>query len=108
MIILRCATTGVENLKDKSWSEIGAEAFELGAEGWQVLWLRSARLMQGGETARREAQLMVSEKIEAHGELGRAILSGELGSGAREILGGSVGFYLNWVRGNRKRLSRGR
>ena len=90
----------------KGWCEIGAEAWQLGAEGWQVLWLRSVRLAKGGDSARREAQLMVSEKIEAHGELGLAILSGELGTGAREILGGSVAFYLKSVRGNRKRLTR--
>ena len=72
-----------------------------------VVPLRLARLARGGAPARAEARLMVSEKVEAHGALLRALLAGRLGWTPRAITAGALGHYLGYVRANRVRLAGG-
>lgn len=76
----------------------------LGAESAMVIPLRLTRLAAGGTVARKEAELMVSEKIEAHGRLANVLADGGLGDGPQAIAGGVVSYYLAYVRGNRRRL----
>jgi len=63
----------------------------------QVVGLRVTKLMLGGKSARREAQLMVSEKIVAAFEAGGSLMAGASGE---EI----VRQYRRRVRANAKRL----
>lgn len=88
----------------QSWLEVIGDCWLLGAESAMVVPLRLTRLATGGKGACAEARLMVSEKIEAHGKLAKALAGGELGSGAKAITGGVVSHYLGYVRGNRERL----
>lgn len=83
-----------------------ANTWLLGLESSAVVPLRLLRLARLGGPAAREARLMVSEKIEAHGALLRALSRGELGGGAVEMADGAVRHYLGYVRANRERLWR--
>ena len=87
--------------------EVAANCWLIGAEASLVVPLRLARLARGGAAAKAEAQLMVSEKIEAHGALLRDLGQGKLGKGAGGITDGAVRHYLVRVRANRKRLMGG-
>ena len=64
-----------------------------------VVGLRVMKLMLGGRGARREAQLMVSEKIDAAVEASASLMAGTSGD---EI----VHRYRRRVAANAKRLSR--
>ncbi|MCB2074997.1 MAG: hypothetical protein KDE49_14985 [Novosphingobium sp.] len=88
----------------QDWLGIAADCWWLGAESAMVIPLRLTRLALGGKGACTEARLMVSEKVEAHGKLVRALAGGEMGPGAKAIAGGVVTHYLGYVRGNRRRL----
>ena len=89
---------------EQGWLSIAADCWWLGAESAMVIPLRLGRLALGGKGACAEAKLMVTEKIEAHGKLARALAGGEMGTGAKAITGGVVSHYLYYVRGNRVRL----
>jgi hypothetical protein len=93
-------------VKEKSWADIGFDSWQLGAEAWMVVALRSARLLGGGEAACREARLMITEKIDSSRALTNALLAGELGASPKAVFGSAVAHYLGGVRANRKRLSR--
>lgn len=88
------------------WMAIVVDGWMLGAEAAMVVPLRLARMAQGGHVAREEANLMVSEKVEAAGALAKALAKGEMGSGLSGVAGGVVTHYLGYVRSNRRRLTR--
>jgi hypothetical protein len=71
----------------------------LAVEANGVVALRMMKLMRGGRRARREARLMVSEKIDAAFEATARLMSGASGD---EI----VHRYRKHVAANAKRLSR--
>ena len=70
----------------------------LAAEANGVIALRMMKLMRGGKSARREANLMVSEKIKAAFEATTSLMAGASGE---EI----VHRYRQHVAKNAKRLS---
>lgn len=90
----------------KSWLEIGLDAWLLGAEASTVVVLRAARLAEGGPAAGREAQLMVSEKVESCLALGTALVTGRLGADTKTAVSRTLSHYRKGVRANRKRLAR--
>ena len=90
----------------KSWPQIAFDSWALSAEAWLVVGLRAARLAEGGPAGCNEARLMITEKIDSGLELGTALVTGQLGTNPKQILGSSVSYYLAGVRANRKRLSR--
>ena len=69
----------------------------LALESNRVIALRCMKLMQGGRKARREAELMVSEKIDAAIQAGGRLMTGASG---HEI----VRRYRRRVAANAKRL----
>ena len=71
----------------------------LAVEANEVIALRMMKLMRGGRRARREAELMVSEKIHAAFEATASLMSGASGD---EI----VHRYRRHVAANAKRLGR--
>lgn len=71
----------------------------LAVEANQVIALRMMKLMWGGRRARREAKLMVSEKIHAAYEATASLMAGASGD---EI----VQRYRRHVAANAKRLSK--
>ena len=73
----------------------------LAVEANHVVGLRIMKLMQGGRGARREAKLMISEKIDAAAKAGTSLMAGASGD---EI----VRQYRKRVAANAKRLSNAR
>ena len=71
----------------------------LALESNRVIGLRLAKLMRGGKGARREAERMVSEKIQAAAKAGTSLMAG---ASSDEI----VRQYRKRVKANAKRLSR--
>jgi hypothetical protein len=74
---------------------------KLAVEANHVVGLRMMKLMRGGRQARREAELMVTEKMDAAFEAGTRSLAGASGD---EI----VRRYRRRVAANAKRLKRTR
>ena len=73
----------------------------LAVEANHVVGLRMMKLMRGGRGARREAKLMISEKIDAAAKAGTSLMAGASGD---EI----VRQYRKRVAANAKRLSNAR
>ena len=71
----------------------------LAVEANRVIALRMMKLMRGGRNARREAELMVSEKIKAAVEASASLMAGASGD---EI----VRRYRKHVAANAKRLGK--
>ena len=71
----------------------------LAVEANEVVALRMMKLMRGGKRARREAELMVSEKIDAAFEATASLMAGASGD---EI----VHRYRQHVAANAKRLAK--
>jgi len=71
----------------------------LGLEAQQVVWLRLMKLSAGGPDANRESVTMVSEKMTASIEAGRALM---LGGSPKSVVQG----YRRKVRSNARRLSK--
>ncbi len=71
----------------------------LGMEAQQVMWLRCLKMAAGGAAGQREANLMVSEKVEAAAKAYMQLLTG---ASSAKIMRG----YRTKVRANRRRLSR--
>lgn len=90
----------------RQWLGVASDCWQLSAEASLVVPLRLARLACGGARAGAEAQLMVSEKVAAHGAVLRDACSGSLGSSAPEVASRITQHYLRRVRANRKRLVR--
>jgi hypothetical protein len=68
-------------------------------EANQVVGLRVIKLMQGGKAARREAELMVNEKIDAALQAGFSLMAGASGKAI-------VHRYRRRVAANAKRLAK--
>ena len=73
----------------------------LAVESNRVVGLRMMKLMRGGGGARREAKLMISEKIDAAAKAGASLIAG---ASAAEI----VRQYRRRVVANAKRLGKAR
>ena len=75
--------------------------FMLAIEANQVVGLRVMKLLLGGKRARREAELMVREKVDAALQAGASLMAGASGD---EI----VERYRQHVKANARRLARGK
>lgn len=91
----------------EGWTGFVLASCQLGFEASLVIPLRLARLASGGESAAREAKLMIDEKVEAHGAVLGAIGSGRYGSAPGEVANAAMRHYLQYVRANRRRLMGG-
>ena len=86
--------------KSASLLAMGTELAMLGVEAQMVIGQRMALFMLGGPKARKEAQLMVTEKVKAAGEAAATIALG----GTPEKV---VRQYRRKVQANHRRLSKG-
>ena len=86
---------------------IGSDICALWSEAASVVWLRSKKLAEGGPEAMAEAGLMVSEKLAANQELLGKLVSGKLGKDPLAVTAKATRYFLDGVRANRRRLSRG-
>ncbi len=79
---------------------MGTELAMLGVEAQMVIGQRMAMFMLGGPKARKEARLMVTEKVKAAGEAAATLA---LGGTPRKVVRG----YRRKVQANHRRLSKG-
>lgn len=70
-----------------------------------VVALRLMRIAAGGRAGRKEARLMVSEKITALAHVQWSLASGAYGYTLQSMVQGTGQHYARAVRSNRKRLS---
>ncbi len=94
-----------ETSKKPNWFDISMDAWALAAESNMVIAMRMGSLAQGGPSALREAERMVTEKVAANLVLGCDLMTGKLGSSPEAIVSGSIAHYSKSVVANRKRLS---
>lgn len=87
------------------WTKLGFDSWLLAWNASTVIGLRMMTFAAGGAAASREAQLMVSEKIQAAAELQTAMMTGKLGTTPLANSQAIVRRYGAKVRANRKRLS---
>lgn len=87
------------------WLRLSLNAFRLGAEANSVVALRMMKIASGGPAAAREAQLMVSEKIQTAIEAQSQLAIGAM-TGAAAHVGPTkaLALYRRKVRANRRRL----
>jgi hypothetical protein len=78
----------------------------LAIEAQQVIALRLTKLALGEPDSQREAELMVSEKMQAMVDSGHTIFKAALGGQPDMGAGKVIERYRTTVRANRKRLSR--
>jgi hypothetical protein len=89
------------------WLAMGRDLTLLAAESGEVMVRRSLKLLRGNAAALTEAQLMISEKIEATIELQRRLVTGQLGSNGQAAARAALNHVRRKVRANRSRLRRG-
>lgn len=91
---------------NSDWLTTGLDAWALGLEASMVVGMRMTRLSLGGDAGRREAMLMVSEKVGAGLELQAALLSEGADLTPLTATRKALRHYRGKVAANRKRLSR--
>ena len=89
------------------WIVISVNAWSLGLEASSVICLRTLKMAAGGARATAEAELMVSEKIEAAAALQALAMTGGLGFSPASAASKTLAHYRRKVRANRRRLSKG-
>ncbi len=89
-----------------NWAEMAMQGTMLALESQQVIALRLTKMAFGDPDTAREAELMVTEKVNAAVDSGhmmlKAALSGQGDMGAGKIMR----HYRTTVRANRRRLSK--
>lgn len=89
-----------------AWWASGIEIWKLGLDASAVMTLRGAKIAQGGTAAMAEANLMVSEKVEAAMQAQVALITGSYGTSPAAIRQRLVRHYGTKVRANKRRLNR--
>lgn len=85
--------------KSASLLGLGTELAMLGVEAQMVIGQRMAMFMLGGPKARKEATLMVTEKVKAAGE---AAVTIAMGGTPRKVVRG----YRRKIQANQRRLGK--
>ena len=87
--------------------DLSMSMMKLGVDAQQVIALRTAKLMTGGAAADAEANLMVSEKMQAAADASLAMMVGTMqGKSQAAIAKQVVSAYRRKTAANRRRLSR--
>ncbi|QIK96914.1 hypothetical protein G7076_11205 [Sphingomonas sp. HDW15A] len=85
------------------WSRLMFDASLLWADAGAVMMFRGWRMMAGGPAAAREAERMLSEKVQAGFELAGALATGKAAT-PHAVARKAISTYGKRVRANRKRL----
>ena len=90
------------------WLRLSLDALRLVTEANTVVALRMMKIAGGGASAAAEAQLMVSEKIQAALEVqGQLAVGAMTGAAAYVVPSKAIALYRRKVRANRRRLLKG-
>ena len=92
--------------RQADWFGMGFDAWLLGFEVAQVMWLRGCLLRLGGAAGEREARLMVEEKLAANTAFGWELATGGAGYTAASVGRKALSHYGGKVRANGRRLRR--
>jgi hypothetical protein len=84
---------------------LGWQAWLLGVEVAQVMWMRSWVIALGGAAGEREARRMIEEKLAANYGYGMLLATGRGGTTPGVAARKAMGHYGRRVRANRRRLS---
>lgn len=90
---------------EKGWTNLAFDSWMLGAEASTVIWMRSLKMMAGGQPAMTEMHRMVSEKVAASLTLMPAVMAGGFAQTPQAMAALSLAHYRKPVRANRRRLS---
>ena len=93
--------------RQADWFGMGMDAWLLGIETAQVMWLRGGVIALGGAQGEREARRMVEEKVAANAAFGWALATGGAGYTAASVGRKALSHYGGKVRANGRRLRRG-
>ncbi|WP_234730451.1 hypothetical protein [Acidocella facilis] len=89
-----------------AWTNWVTQSAMLMIESQQVIALRLAKLAAGGPDVQREAELMVSEKVQAIADSGQMVMKAAAGGHSDMGAGKVLTHYRSKVRANRRRLSK--
>jgi hypothetical protein len=87
------------------WASMAMQSTMLAIESQQVIALRLTKMAMGGADSQREAELMVSEKVQAMVDSGQMMFKAALGGHADMGADKVIKHYRSTVQANRKRLS---
>lgn len=85
---------------------LAADATAMGIDAWTVVSLRLLKLAGGGPEAMVEARRMFEEKVIAHNQFAKILLSGRAGSTPHAVMDSMLLHYRPWISANRQRLLR--
>ena len=88
------------------WMMAGFDFWRLGAEASSVMTMRMARIAAGGAAGNAEAELMLTEKVQAMIELQTKLVTGALGMTPLSGTQATLQHYRRKVAANNRRLSR--
>lgn len=92
--------------RQADWFGMGLEAWFLGIEMAQVMWLRGGIIALGGVEGEREARRMVEEKLTANTAFCWALATGAAGYTPAAVGRKALRHYGGKVRANGRRLKR--
>ena len=88
------------------WLAMSRDLTLLWLEAGEVVVRRSLKILRGGTAGSAEAQLMVTEKLEAMAELHTRLVTGQLGATKQQAARATLNHVRRKVRANRARLRR--
>jgi hypothetical protein len=86
------------------WTDMAMQSTKLAIESQQVIAMRLTKMAFGGPDVQREAELMVSEKMDAMAQSAQMLIMGALGGHHDMGAGKVMHHYRSKVRANRRRL----
>jgi hypothetical protein len=102
---MKKSTSSMFPWMDFGFNNMAFQGAMLAIEAQQVIALRLTKMAMGGPVVQREAELMVSEKMEALSQSGQMLLMGALGGKSDLGAAGVLSLYRKKVQANRKRLT---
>jgi len=89
-----------------TWLGLTMDSWRLAAESQAVIGLRMVKLATGDAASAREAELMISEKLQTAAQVQTQFFSDAMSSGGPTAARRPLAHYRRKVRANRRRLSR--
>ena len=89
------------------WFSLSRDTMMLGLEAQSVIGLRMIKAVMGGESAQREAALMITEKAQALVDAQLVFAESALAGQPHLAPGRAVALYRKRVQANQRRLGRG-
>ncbi|HEV2530748.1 hypothetical protein [Phenylobacterium sp.] len=89
-----------------TWLGLTLDSWRLAAESQAVIGLRMVKLAAGDAASAKEAELMISEKVQAAAQVQSQFFADAVLGGGPAATRRALAHYRRKVRANRRRLSR--